>query len=242
MPPSDPDEFSNKGIARLTAPLPAITSDDLNSQADAQATSETGQTETGETSSGKRLAEGDLPTELVDVWNLLTQLNADSAQDERAMSNLTRDLGMLSRAVRQADSGAVWVLQALEAIRRDAEQLQQIAGGSQSALDLAEGDQPSGSLGVEGSGVVARPASSSVPLRPLAEGSTPAPSSQPSIRPASSSRPQTSASQPDGRYAPPSGPLPPVTPQDTPGSLRMSDLIGLDVMPPDDEEPQDKRE
>ncbi|HLY32262.1 MAG TPA: hypothetical protein VKQ36_14630, partial [Ktedonobacterales bacterium] len=232
LPPSDPAEFSDKGIAPMTAPLPTITSDDLTGQTGTNGV----ESVEGAGSLGQRLAGDDLPAELVDVWNLLTLLNTDGVQHERAVSSVTHDLGILSRSIRQADVGAVWVLQALDAIRRDAEQLQQISGSSQSALDYAEGEQPSGSTGVGGMGTVARPASTSVPLRPLADGLTPAPSSQPTASPSS----QPSAMPPEGApgsaYAPPSGPLQPlaapVTPQDAPGSLRVSDLIGLDVMPP----------
>ncbi len=211
----DRADVAETGIAPLTLPLPA-----LSAEGDASETA----AKNAPTGSGRgKGRKNELPAELVDVWNTLAQMVSEGSQEERAVSNVSRDLGMLSRSVRQADAGIVWVLQALDAIRRDADQLQQISGA-----------QPLGETGAEGDalGGLARSAPSSMPL--TSPGAAP--------RFPSPTRPRGDLDTPGA-----SGPLdgftemadggarPTPAPQDTPGSLRTGDLLGLDVLPPDDE-------
>ncbi|HKV83643.1 MAG TPA: hypothetical protein VJN88_03745, partial [Ktedonobacterales bacterium] len=103
------------GFAPLTIPLPIMESED--ERADGGAAANT-----------PRWADGVLPAELVEVWNLTGQIDAESAQLERNLTQLERDLGIQSRHMRSADANIAWFRQALNAVRGNAEQLQQIAG------------------------------------------------------------------------------------------------------------------
>ena len=171
----------------------------------------------------------ELPGELADVWHILSQLAEGTTLEERVLSTLTRDLGMLSRSVRQADTGIAWVLQALDAVRHDADQLQQVSGGAQPYPP--ETAQP----GVESES--ARMPSPSTPLDLPAGGPSETPQGgAPSSRPL----PDSMANMPPDATPTPgnlSGSLADLAgdarPFDTPGSIRISDLLGLDVLPPD---------
>jgi hypothetical protein len=208
-------DVAETGIAPLTLPLPAISADDV-----AAANAPTPTTGRGK---GRK---GELPVELVDVWNMLAQMVSEGTQEERVVSNVSRDLGMLSRSVRQADAGIVWVLQALDAIRRDADQLQQISG----AQPLGEAPGDSGALAG-----LARSAPSSVPLMsPGAAPRFPSPT-RPRGEPGAAGAPDSYADAAGAYDATEGAPGAVPTPQDTPGSFRMGDLLGLDVLPPDEE-------
>ena len=103
------------GFAPLTVPLPIVDLDDEQSGG-------------ARPSSAVHSGEGVLPTELVEVWSLTGQLDAESVQLERSLTQLSRDLSMQSRHLRSADANIAWFRQALNAVRSNAEQLQQIAG------------------------------------------------------------------------------------------------------------------
>jgi hypothetical protein len=110
LPPSDPQAT---GIAPMTMPIPALGA------------------ETGEQVVPRvAFAPGQLPGELVDSWSLLRQLHTAVAQEHRRVATLARDLGVLSRLVRQTDANVVWALQALETARKRAEQAQALSGGT----------------------------------------------------------------------------------------------------------------
>ncbi len=211
--PSERADVADTGIAPLTTPMPALPPDDAPDDYSPPATN-------GARSKSRK---GELPAELVDLWNMLAQLVNETALEERAVSNVSRDLGMLSRSVRQADAGIVWVLQALDAIRRDADQLQQISGAPPLVETGAEGDSLAG---------LARSAPSSVPL--MSPGGAP--------RITSSTRPRGDLGEQgptDGGDMAPGQDMASATPppQDAPGSLRMGDLLGLDVLAPEDDAP-----
>jgi len=208
-------DVAESGIAPLTLPLTAISADESGAAGPQPATT-----------TGRKGRKNELPVELVEVWNMLAQMVTEGTQEERVVSNVSRDLGMLSRSVRQADAGVVWVLQALDAIRRDADQLQQISGA-----------QPLGETGAEGDalGGLARSAPSSVPL--MSAGAAlrfPAPTrprdgqDTPSALDGFADATPAYGTTDGGEGASPA-------PQDAPGSLRMGDILGLDVLPPDDE-------
>jgi hypothetical protein len=99
--------------------------------------------ETGEHDRAPRtFASGDLPGELVDSWGLLRQLHIAVAQEQRHVTTLALDLGMLSRLVRQTDSNVVWTVQALDAAQRQAAQAQALSGGTNAEpVDGAPGRQ-----------------------------------------------------------------------------------------------------
>lgn len=121
-----------QSIAPMTRPLRAI---DLSSPEGALETAEAvalGQAAPGDTAGTNEIAveadAGDAPAELMALWNLLIQLDSETAQLERSISQLARELGVQSRHMRTADANIAWFRQALDAARASAEQLQQVAG------------------------------------------------------------------------------------------------------------------
>ncbi len=110
LPPTDAQAA---GIAPMTMPIPALDS------------------ETGEREFTRfALTSDELPGELVDSWNLLRQLHTVVAQEQRQVTLLARDLGVLSRLVRKTDANVVWALQALDTAQKRAEQAQALSGGT----------------------------------------------------------------------------------------------------------------
>lgn len=92
-------------------------------------------------------APGEIPGELVDSWGLLRQLHTSVAQDQRHVTLLARDLGVLSRLVRQTDANVVWALQALDTTQRQAAQAQALSGGTNAEpVDDSAGRQASPSM------------------------------------------------------------------------------------------------
>jgi hypothetical protein len=147
---------------------------------------------------------GALPGEVIEAWRLLAQVADELGQGGRGISNLTRELGMLSRAVRQADVGMAWTIQALDAVRRGAEQLQQVAG---SPLPPPEPGDPYGDPRTPN------------PTRPLMPGGGP--------RVPQLSRPLTDGADPNA-LRDTSGELGSSSNNPAPGSVRGSDLINPD--------------
>ena len=101
---------------------------------------------------------GELPGELVDSWSLLRQLHAAVAQEQRHAATIARDLGVLSRLVRQTDGNVVKALQTLDTAQKQAEQAQALSGGT--GIDPADG-----SAGWQGPQNIGRRAP--LPTRPL---------------------------------------------------------------------------
>jgi hypothetical protein len=137
-----PEDALAAGIAPMTLPVQAL---------------EPAPTEQDEESPAT-FAPGELPGELVNSWDLLRQVHISAAQEQRQMSALTRELGVLSRLVRQTDSNVVWVMQALDATQKRAEQAQSLSGGS-------SGETTDDSMGRPASSSAARRAP--LPTRPL---------------------------------------------------------------------------
>ncbi len=132
------DEVAPAGIAPLTVPLPIVTPDTVLSDANAADDGAEGDKTGGEAPGAARSATGDLLSELVEVWNLLTQASLEVAQLERSLSPLGRELGVQSRHLRTADANIAWFRQALDAVRSNAEQLQQIAGANVPPPNVAD--------------------------------------------------------------------------------------------------------
>ncbi|MEO7002464.1 MAG: hypothetical protein ABI068_11610 [Ktedonobacterales bacterium] len=182
-------------------------------------------------------AGGELPGELADVWHILSQLTEETTLEERVVSTLARELGILSRSVRQADRGVAWLLQAFDAMRHDADQLQQVSGGAQplpmESAQSAIGAQelrmppPSTPLNTYTSGSLDTPTGSPYPSRPLDDMAAPPPY-DPTPAPGSLSG---SLANSDATLAELAAEAP--RPFDAPGSIRVNDLLGLDVLPPD---------
>jgi hypothetical protein len=110
LPPADPEAV---GIARLTMPVSALDAD--SSDADKPLAV---------------FAPGELPGELVDSWGMLREAHGLAAQDQRHITSLFHDLGVLSRLVRQTETTLARSLQALDASRIRADQAQALSGGT----------------------------------------------------------------------------------------------------------------
>jgi hypothetical protein len=120
------EEGEDSGIAPLTVPLPAVdlAGGDANpADADSQAAREPSAPAAQTPAAGQGIT-----PELIEVWNLAQQLDAEAAHSERVVSQLARELGVQTRHMRSADASIAWFRQALEAVRGNAEQLQQLAG------------------------------------------------------------------------------------------------------------------
>lgn len=131
--PEELDEVAH-GIGSLTLPLPAV---DLSSPQDAAAATEAAAehemvpgAEEGAAHAAATRPAGDAPAELMVLWSQLMQLDGETAQLERGISQLARELGVQSRHMRDADAKIAWFRGALEAARSSAEQLQQVAGAN----------------------------------------------------------------------------------------------------------------
>jgi hypothetical protein len=73
-------------------------------------------------------ASGELVPELVESWHLISQADNELRQVERLLGKLGNQLGVQSKQLRSVDANIAWFRSALEAVRSNAEQLQQIAG------------------------------------------------------------------------------------------------------------------
>ncbi len=104
------------GIAPLTMPLSTLSSG-----------LPAGDREPGANgANGAAHASGDeLPVEMVEVWHLLLQIGEELNQQERTVATFTQELGMLSRTVRNADTGIAWTLTALDTVQRSSDMAQQ---------------------------------------------------------------------------------------------------------------------
>lgn len=160
-------------------------------------------------------SDGTLPAGLADAWLALTQLQAQTANETRSAASLFYDMGVLGRYVRTTIAGIDWVNQSLNIIESDAERIQQLAGASGLAADLSD---DMGMVGATGMTATARPAPSSTPrhapvvTRPLEA------NARLSIDLGIGSPSQPLESGAGAQESP------------TPGSLRVSDLIGFDVL------------
>jgi hypothetical protein len=112
------DASAGGDIPPLTRPLEAVSSPEEDA----------GEAKSASRRKGSATA-GQLPTELVEVWNLLVQFANEVEQDERTLAQLLRDLGIASRGVRHVEGDITWALQAFDTIGSYAEQMHQ-AGGS----------------------------------------------------------------------------------------------------------------
>lgn len=146
-------EDDDAKIPPMTTPLRA-----LNALASEMHAEQTSGTESG--------SHGELPAGLADAWLLLTNLAAQTADEARIASNLSFDLGVLGRHVRQTGQGIARINQLLDVTERDIDRMHQVAGGA-SVESLAD---PHPSLPMAG-----RPAASSSgrhappPTRPLGD-------------------------------------------------------------------------
>ena len=189
-------------IAPMTRPLPVI---DMGKTAEFAILANPSSTDAASEGEGATADGGGhmhppsthLPAELVEVWHLLVQADAEAAQLERALSQFAFELGVESRQLRTADGNIGWFRGALVAVQRNAEQLQQIAGANVPTPGIDGVPAPTSRPALGGPG---QPAVPSQPRMP-----------QPTRLLGEPSPPPTAISDPGTTPAP--------------GSLRASDLI-----------------
>ena len=198
------------GFAPLTVPLPIIASEEGSAEETRPA--------------GAAGLDGALPAELVEVWTLMGQLDAESSALEKSLTQLSRDLSMQSRHMRSADANIAWFRQALNAVRSNAEQLQQVAGpmAPLPASDLGPASRPLEPGGMGRPGQMSRP----LPGQGNADDGTLAEFG----RPSGPYTPPAPARPPE-----PQRPEPPRTPNDefvgpATGSMRVADLLDIDAL------------
>jgi hypothetical protein len=220
--PGDDEVGDQTGIAPLTLPLATISSfsseEGRNESGVIGAPAATGGVSAAEQSrpvgytseSGRTgpAAAGEIPVELVETWNLISQIDKEVAEIERVLGKLESQIGVQSKQLRTADANIAWFRSALDAVRSNAEQLQQIAG-TPIQMPGADSSIP--------------PAS---PSRPLPQGPY-ARDSQPS-RPLSDDPRPVDPGEPVSSSGPTAGPISPEESMHAPGSLRASDLLSFD--------------
>lgn len=191
------------GIAPLTVPIRALVPDSTEPS----------------TGAAGVFATGELPAELVDAWNLLTQVDAECRALERALVQLGREVGVQSRHLRTMDADIAWIGEALLSVRKNGEQLQHLAGAGVPVPEASEA-APSRPLGQQPAGSTqSRPLAPSTPLDRLDRDGR--------MQPADGSSAEPGAYRTDASGAPAtSGPLGGVDTPYAPGSLRAADLLG----------------
>jgi hypothetical protein len=81
---------------------------------------------------------GSAPQQLVDLYQLLGQITKNLAEEYRSLRVASRELGRLSRGLRNVEGGVVFGVGALDATREAAEQLQLTAGMGQGTGSFGE--------------------------------------------------------------------------------------------------------
>jgi hypothetical protein len=81
---------------------------------------------------------GSAPQQLVELYQLLGQLTKNLAQEYRALKVASRELGRLSRGLRNVEGGVVFGVGSLGATQEAAEELQQAAGTGQAPSSFGE--------------------------------------------------------------------------------------------------------
>ncbi len=99
---------------------------------------------------------------MVEVWHLLLQIGEELNQQERTVATFTQELGMLSRTVRNADTGIAWTLTALDTVQRSSDMAQQ----SSAQNPIPDGGEGGPADGQDSGGLSIRPAGPSRPLWP----------------------------------------------------------------------------
>jgi len=156
----EPTTPAEAGIAPLTAPLPAMNPDQ---PAGDTRSSGTHGAQGSDGAPGRTHTPGEeIPAELVEVWHLLLQIGEELNQQERTVAVFTQELGMLSRTVRNADTGIAWTLTALDTVQKTSDMAQQ----SSAQNPIPDGVEGVSMDGQESGGFSARPAGHSRPLWP----------------------------------------------------------------------------
>src|SRR6185437_6138828 len=114
--PATPGEAN---IAPLTMPLPTLDAGQPADESRPSGSHNANGAHGANGANGRAFASGDeLPAELVEVWHLLLQIGEELNQQERAVAAFAQELGVLSRTVRNADTGIAWTLTALDTVQK----------------------------------------------------------------------------------------------------------------------------
>lgn len=146
------------GIAPLTMPLPAVNSD--SSDADVQPSGAHSANGASGAADKTSALSAELPAELVEVWHLLLQIGEELNQQERTVATFAQELGLLSRTVRNADTGIAWTLTALDTVQRSSD----IAQQSSTQHPIPDGSEGGPADGQDSGNFTVRPAGFSRPL------------------------------------------------------------------------------
>jgi hypothetical protein len=169
-------------------------------------------------SASSRPSPDTVPGELVELWTLLVQIDAEMSALDAAVARLSREASAQSRSLRSADAGIAYLRQTVSALKGSAEALQQQAGAGFPMPPVPEGYSTPGT----------RPLTTEDRLMFVPEPPPPFQPSQPSQplgAPPSETRPPLEALP-----QPAAEPLASELPDETspPGSLRTADLLNFD--------------
>ena len=152
-------------------------------------------------------ASGEFSASLADAWLLLHQLHTQTVAEMRAVSDITHDVGVLSKYVRKGGMELDWLNHSIDTIDRINNQMQQLASLSGAGVEADE----SGVSGMARTGALSTPRRGPLPTRPLA----------PDARLATEPDGQPASQTDDAGMA-------------APGSLSIADLIGSGTFGPAD--------
>lgn len=213
--PSDEEVKLPEGHTPLTMPMRALDPDQPREGGDGEAGDH--QTATPDSASS-RPAPGTVPDELVELWTLLVQIDAEMSALDAAVARLSREASAQSRSLRSADAGIAYLRQTVSALKGSAEALQQQAGAGFPMPPVPEGYSTPGT----------RPLTPDDRLTLVPEPPPPFQPSQPSqpLAPPRSDTPPPLEALPQPAAEPPASELPDET--SPPGSLRTADLLNFD--------------
>jgi hypothetical protein len=201
-----------EGHTPLTMPMRELDPDQPREGGDGEADDSQAATPA---SASSRPAPGAVPDELVGLWTLLVQIDAEMSALDAAVARLSREASAQSRSLRSADVSIAYLRQTVSALKGSAEALQQLAGAGFPMPPVPEGYSTPGT----------RPLTPEDRLTVVPEPPLPFQPSQPLSAPQSETPPPLEAIS-EQATEPPAGELPDETP--TPGSLRMADLLNFD--------------
>jgi hypothetical protein len=120
---SEEADANGDGIVPMTVPLPAV-----QSEGAPEASAAVPSALTQQESAPPAGEAGAVPPELIEAWTLLEQAEREATSLDRQFNQFVRDLGVQAKKLSSVDVNLAWFRGALEAVRGNVEQLQQIAG------------------------------------------------------------------------------------------------------------------
>lgn len=214
--PSDEEVELPEGHAPLTMPMRALDSaqssegdgDGGEGQGDAAASKPKPKPEPEPAGA----ASGEVPDELMSLWTLLLQLDAETAALDGAVARLSREASTQSRSLRSADADIAYLRQTVTVVKGHAETLQQLAGAGLPMPPAPEGYSSPSTRQLAPEDRLPSAPNLSQPSQPLA-------ASQSETPPPPEAMAEQATQPPINE---PTGDTP------APGSLRMADLLTFD--------------